>query len=170
MTKLKTIKELPKVNGLSTPAPLEAESPHRKLARLTADQDRLTREIREHKEAWARRNLTAQYKRQAVSNAESTAFREHHADLAAALAKVQLEIGQVNRELRGHRAKRNSKGALRNGVEKPEKKCPLKQHDAYPCYFMLAAKDVIHDEEMYKKMESAAKSMLQHALQTGVEG
>jgi hypothetical protein len=75
--KLKTLKALPK-NGAVTQEPpkLEAEPLHRKLARLTAEQERLTKEIQKHRSAWASRNQIASQTHQTPSTAEITAFKQ----------------------------------------------------------------------------------------------
>jgi hypothetical protein len=89
MTKaLKTLKALQK-NGVATAEPpkLEAEPPHRRLARLTSEQARLVEEIQSHKSAWASRNQMAQDTHQPPSTPEITAFKVHHRDLSSKLVR-----------------------------------------------------------------------------------
>ena len=119
MTKsIKTLKAIPRAiaAGIVEAPPLVNEPPHKRLARLTAEQERLTKEIQEQKAAWAQRNFQAQNKRQTISSAELTAFREHHGSLAAALADVNLQIGQVNKEIREHKAAMQSRKAKPDDV------------------------------------------------------
>jgi hypothetical protein len=87
---LKTLKALSK-NGVVTkePPPLEAEPPHKRLARLTSEQERLTKEIQEHRSAWASRNQMAQDTHQTPATSETQAFKQYHRELAARLAAVQ---------------------------------------------------------------------------------
>ena len=105
MTKaIKTLKQLKGTGLPDEPPKLETEPPHRRLQRLTAEQERLTREIQEHRLAWANRNQMAAQTRQPPSTAEITGFKEYHRDLSCRLAAVNLEIGTTNREIRQHKA------------------------------------------------------------------
>jgi chromosome segregation ATPase len=174
MPKLKSLRAIPKADiHVVEPPPLEAEPPHRKIARLTSEQERLVREIQEHKTAWAQRNFQAQNKRQTISSAELTAFQAHHSDLAKALAEVNLAIGETNRQVRQHKAELQAWKAnpnppepvRRNGIKQT---APIKRHVAFPSYFMLAA-EVELPEGMFKKVVATAKSMLGDAITNGVE-
>jgi hypothetical protein len=80
---IKTLKALPK-KGVVTqePPPLEAEAPHKRLARLTSEQIRLVEEIQSHRSAWASRNIEAQRLRMPPSSAEQTAYKSHRRDLS----------------------------------------------------------------------------------------
>jgi hypothetical protein len=172
MPKLKSLKAIPATVHVVEPPPMEFEPPHKLLARLTAEQERLVKEIREHKTAWARRNMVAQHKRQTVASAELTAFREHHADLSKALAEVNLRIGEVNREMRAVRAAR-----MQPRVDEPDppirrngfkQEGPMKRHKEFPVYFMLAAEQQL-DAKLFDRIVSVAKSLLGNALAMGVE-
>jgi hypothetical protein len=171
--KLKTLKALSK-NGVVTQEPpkLEAEPPHRRLARLTEEQDKLVREIQSHKQAWADRNQIAQQTHQPPATPEITAFKQHHRDLSCRLAAVNLEIGATNREIRQHKAevavrkvKPADQPASRNGLKL---KAPIKRHVEFPAYFLLAAEAEM-DPRMFSKVESVAKSMLRDAMTNGLE-
>jgi hypothetical protein len=113
---LKSLKSIPKADVHLVDLPsLEFEPPHKVLARLISEQTRLVlvEEIRSHKTSWAERNFVAQNKRQKISSAELTAFREHHSALSTALAEVNLKIGEVNRELRANKAARQNQALMR---------------------------------------------------------
>jgi hypothetical protein len=174
MGKLKSLKSLPKADvHLVDPPPLQFELPHKVLARLTADQERLTQEIREHKTAWAQRNFVAQNKRQTISSAELTAFRDHHTELSAAIATTNIKIGEINREPRANKAARQNRScqavtAERSNGATPKKECPMKRHKEFPVYFLLAAEGEL-DKKMFDRIVSIAKSLLSDALKMGIE-
>jgi hypothetical protein len=173
---IRTLKAIPNAvaNGIVEAPPLENEPPHKRLARLTAGQERLVKEIQEHKLAWAQRNMAAQQKRQTIASNELTAFRDHHGSLASALAEVNLQIGQVNKEIREHKA------AVQAGRTKPEpvapvvrtnginQRAPLKHHVEFPSYFLLACEQEL-DKRMFDKVVGVAKSMLANAVEMGIE-
>jgi hypothetical protein len=154
---------------------METETPGRKLARLNAEQERLTKEIQDHKTKWAERNFLAQRTREPVSTPEITAFKTHHRDLSCALADVSLQIGTINKEIRQHKAEVQTRKARSpepelNGSSKatPKKECPHRQHPAWPQYFLLAAENEL-TRELYVQIERSAKGMLQQSLDTGIE-
>jgi hypothetical protein len=140
---------------------------------LTAEQERLVKEIQEHKKAWATRNMVAQNKRQTISTVELTAFKTHHAELAEALARVNLQIGELNREVRANNAVRQNGRRVDpepapNGRSTPKKEGPIKRHKAFPVYFLLAAEQEL-DKRMFDKIVSVSESLLANALQMGIE-
>jgi hypothetical protein len=173
MTKaIKTLKQLKGTGLPDEPPKLETEPPHRRLQRLTAEQERLTREIQEHRLAWANRNQMAAQTRQPPSTAEITGFKEYHRDLSCRLAAVNLEIGTTNREIRQHKAEvaaRKAKPAdvqpARNGVKKT---CPLRDHPSLPQYVMLAIDNEL-EPGLRDQIIRSAKGMLDQALKTGIE-
>jgi hypothetical protein len=67
------------------PPPLQAEQPHRALARANAKHAKLTEELRELRANWAKRNIQAQQTRIAISTPEITHVemrrRELHLEL-----------------------------------------------------------------------------------------
>jgi hypothetical protein len=180
-TELKNLKSLPRTRGgvkteepmQSTP-PMQFEPPHKMLARLTSEQERLTQEIREHKTAWAQRNMVAQNKRQTISTAELTAFKQHHGELSKALAETSLKIGELNRELRANKvARQNGKHSQAEPEIEARRvdvkvKAPMKRHKEFSVYFLLAAEQEL-DKRMFDKIVSVSKSMLANALEMGVE-
>jgi hypothetical protein len=176
MPKRKSLKSLPKADiHLVEPPPLQFEPPHKVLARLTAEQERLVKEIQEHKKAWATRNMVAQNKRQTISTMELTAFKTHHSELAGALAKTNLKIGELNREMRERRAERQNgqridvepPPAANSSRRMPKKECPDKKRDDWADWFLLAAREALTDP-LYKDVERTAKSMIESAQMMGV--
>ena len=149
--------------------PLETEQPHRKLARLNGEQVRVTEQIRIHSKAWAERNLRSQSVRERVTTPEITAYKNEHRELASRLLDIQTQIGACNKLIREHKARRAG-NAKRD--DKPnfvsKKNCPLKSHPQWDCYFRVAAENSLAPA-MLKQIEADAKSLLAHALETGVD-
>ncbi len=79
---VKRLAELPEASGEPAAPPLEAEPPHRRLARLSKELVDVTREIRELKKAWATKNIKAQSIRQAISTPEITHYENKKRELA----------------------------------------------------------------------------------------
>jgi hypothetical protein len=157
--------------------PLEAEPPHRALARCNARHAKLTEELRDLKARWAADNIRAQQCRQPIPTSQITFIENQRRKLHLELQKTQAEIGRLNKLLREHRALRQGDGAreaerqappARGNGSKPTKKCPLKEHREYPPYFLLAARDQLH-ADLFDQVERAAKKLLTQALTTGVE-
>jgi hypothetical protein len=176
MPKLKTLKEVPKAVAVSTDVPpLKFELPHAKLSRLTSEQERLVEEIRSHKTTWANRNMVAQNKRQTISTAELTAFKQHHGELSKALSETSLKIGELNRELRANKAAKqngNHRAPIPLVVDPvnrrtAKKGCALKDRSDWAEYFVLAARGELTDA-LYAQIERAAKGMIEQALMTGI--
>jgi hypothetical protein len=163
---LKTLKALSKNGAIQEPPPLEAEPPHKRLARLTAEQARLVEEIQSHKTAWASRNQIAQQTHQPPSTPEITAFKQHHRDLSSRLAAVNLEIGATGREIRQHTAEVQARKS--NGSAAPVKTEPLKQSKDWLVYFRLAAENEL-DTKLFKQIEREAKNMAENARINGVD-
>jgi hypothetical protein len=160
------------VNGApSAPPPLESEPPHKRLARLSRDHERITEALRELKRDWAAKNIRAQATRQSISTAEITHVENRRRELASQLLKIQTEIGATNKALRERKAGGNGI-TVSSGESAPpkrirSKKCPLREHAAFNQYFRLAAENKL-ESGLYARIEASAKSMLSHALQTGI--
>jgi hypothetical protein len=174
LQKSKTLKDLELPGPLATTAPpLEAEPPHRRLARLTREQGEITLKLQELKKEWAARNIKAQACRQPVTTPEITHFENEKRALALALLNIQTEIGATNKALRQRKVEHRNNSRLNSNeritkAPAAPKQAPLKEHREYPVYFLLAAKNEL-DARLFASVERAAKSMLQHALETGVE-
>jgi hypothetical protein len=169
--KLNTLKSLSFDTGSTESPPLESEPLHQRLARLTREQERVTEALRELKRAWAERNIKAQATRTPIPTAEMTHVENRRREFAGELLQIQTQIGAVNREIRERKAEHsegNSRGTplVKNGTKR--KACPLKEHPSYDQYFRLAAENEL-EAGLYRRIEAAAKSMLSHALKTGVE-
>jgi hypothetical protein len=178
---IKTLKEIPKkgVAVAETPPALEAEPPHRRLAKLVSEQVRLIEELQSHKTAWAHHNFEAQRIHQPPSSAEQTAYKQHHRDLSCRLAEINLQIGQTNKVIRQHKAEvqlRKSKPRETNGDAERSatprhgllKTCPLKSHPAWDQYFRLACENQLAPG-LLASIEKEAKGLLSQSLQTGIE-
>jgi hypothetical protein len=169
---LKTLKSLPPAALESEPPPLEAEAPHRVLARLNKEHQRVTEELRELKRSWAQKNIRAQRCRQPIPTAEITHIKNKRRELATQLLSIQAQIGATNKELRERRTAGNDAKVTRdsapvsNGTK--SKKAPLKEHPVFNQYFALAAENEL-EASLYERIEGAAKSMLSQALKTGIE-
>lgn len=151
------------------PVPLQNEPTHRKLARLTREHAETTSALQELKRAWAERNIKAQACRQAVSTPEVTHFETQKRELALKIQAIQTEIGATNRELREHKASRQGNGSKQpSQPARPIKTCPLKSHSQWDAYFRLAAENEL-EPRLLAQIERSAKSLLQHALETGIE-
>jgi hypothetical protein len=143
------------------PVPLENEPAHRKLARLAREHQSVTEQLQTFK---------AQACRLAVSTPEVTHFETTKRELALQLLDLQTQIGALNKELRANKA------ACQAGRQPParangsalKKTCPLKSHPQWDAYFRLAAENEL-EPCLLAQIERSAKSLLQHALETGVE-
>jgi chromosome segregation ATPase len=166
--KLSSLEQL-SPSSVSTVAapPLEAEAPHKRLARLNRELTETVETLQALKKAWAEKNVKMQACRQAVSTPEVTHHETHKRELALRLLDLQTQIGALNRELRLSKASAKAPRPRSNGA-KLSKKCPLKDHSQYAAYFLLAARDQLHPD-LYDQVERTAKSMLQHALGCGLE-
>jgi hypothetical protein len=167
---VRVVDVLPIQPGLPAKAPkLEFEPIHKRVARLAAEQERLTKEIQSHKLAWADRNRVAQDTHQPPSTPEIQAFKQHHRELSCALADVNLKIGEANRELRVSKAAGQGNGSKQPAVLAPEpKRTPFANDLEFDVYFRLAA----HNElapALYAQIERCAKSMIADARRMGVE-
>ena len=145
---------------------LEAEPPHRRLARLTDELATTTDALRELKRAWMEKNLKAQACRQAVSTPEITHFEKMKRTLALKIQEIQTGIGEVNRELRESKAARQEGRSVKRAAE--PKSGPLRNHALYDQYFVLAARNELAPS-MYAAIERSAKAMLADAVKMGVE-
>src|SRR6516162_1944493 len=90
---------LPSVNG-SPPAsspPLESEPPHKRLARLTREHERVTEALQQLKKDWATQNIRAQQCRQPIPTATITHIENRRRELAGELLRIQTEIGATNK-------------------------------------------------------------------------
>ena len=125
--------------AMRVPPPLEAEPPHRRLARLTSEHAETTAKLQELKKAWAERNMKAQARRQAISTAEITAFEKAKRELALAIQNVQTAIGRTNKEIRERRLNPPPAAAKPKIIRSKDN--PLKEHREYPIYFLLAARN-----------------------------
>jgi hypothetical protein len=167
--KTKTLKDLEVPGPLLTTAPrLENEPPHRRLARLTREHAEITLNLQELKKEWAQRNIKAQAVRQPVSTPEITHFENQKRELALTLLNIQTQIGATNKELRQRKAVKQQSVSTNGSKAVSTKEAPLKEHREYPIYFLLAARNEL-DVRLFASVERAAKSMLQHALETGVQ-
>jgi hypothetical protein len=169
---LSTLKSLPPSEGSQSPPPLESEAPHKRLARLNRELVQATETIQALKKQWAERNLKAQACRQAVSTAEVTHFENEKRDQAAKILRIQTEIGAANKLVR-ERSKNGGAPTSPASESAPRKRakskaCPLKEHPSFDQYFRLAAENEL-ENGLYDRLEAAAKSMLSHALATGIE-
>jgi hypothetical protein len=167
--KLKTLKNLPAETGSTESPPLESELPHKRLARLNREAARVTEALRELKRDWAEKNIRAQVTRTPIATTEITFVENKRRELAGELLRIQTEIGATNKEIR----ERKAGGSAGSSAEPPRervksKKFPLKEHAAFDEYFRLAAQNEL-EASLYDRLEAAAKSMLSHALKTGVE-
>jgi hypothetical protein len=170
--KLKTLNGLPSSAGSTEPPPLETEPPHRKLARLNREHAATTEALQALKRAWAERNIKAQACRQAVPTSEITHFEDQKRTLALGLLSLQSEIGATNKAIR-ERSKAGGAPTSPASESAPRKRakskaCPLKEHPSFDQYFRLAAENEL-ENGLYDRLEAAAKSMLSHALATGIE-
>jgi hypothetical protein len=162
---------LPATSALPVqPVPLENEPPHRKLARLTREHQSVTEQLQTLKKSWAERNIKAQACRQAVSTPEVTHFETTKRELALQLLDLQTQIGALNKELRANKAARQAgrQPPARANGSALKKTCPLKSHPQWDAYFRLAAENEL-EPRLLAQIERSAKSLLQHALETGVE-
>jgi len=168
--KTKSLKDLEVPGPLATAAPpLENEPPHRRLSRLSREHADITLKLQELKREWAARNIKAQACRQPVSTPEITHFENQKRELALRLLNIQTEIGATNKALRQRKVGNSSRlNSHETNSAKPLKEAPLKEHREYPVYFLLAARNEL-DARLFASVERAAKSMLQHALETGVQ-
>lgn len=176
---LKTLKALPpngKDPSTAHPPLLEAEPLHRRIARLTRELQSAIEALQTFNRAWAQKNIEAQAVRLAISTPELTFAANKRRELAARIEEVQRELGVANKERRALSAKASQKapGADPDStLVIPSKKiraknCPLKQHRQWPVYFELAAREEL-TPSLCEQIERTAKTLLQHALSTGVE-
>jgi hypothetical protein len=143
--------------------PLEAEPPHRRLARLNKDQERVIEGLRKLKRSWAEKNIKAQACRTPISTAEITFVDNRRRALASQLLSIRTQIGATNKELREREAAGNGARIVRESAPvstgtKP-KKAPVREHPAFDQYFRRAAKNEL-EAGLYDSIEAAAKSML----------
>jgi hypothetical protein len=171
---IKHPKEIPAtVHVAAEPPPLEFEPPHKKLARLTNEHTRVTEELQTLKRNFAAENIRAQQCRQAIPTTQITFIENKKRELAQKLMDLQSQIGETNRQVRAQKAQRQNgkripdpEPARRNGIKQV---APIKRHVEFPAYFLLAAEAEL-DARMFTKITGVAKSMLQNAVEMGIEG
>jgi hypothetical protein len=165
---VKRLAELPEASGEPAVPRLEAEAPHRKLARLTKELRSTTEALQALKHDWAERNVKAQACRQAVSTPEVTHFETQKRTLALRIQEIQTQIGATNKALRERKSERQAGRAKLNQAVREPKAGPLKTHPEYLQYFFLAAQNEL-TREMLAQIERTAKAMLHDATTMGVE-
>ena len=165
---VKRLAELPESSGAPAAPPLEAEAPHRKLARLTKELASTTKALQSLKREWAERNVKAQACRQAVSTPEITHYENKKRELALRIQSIQTEIGATNRELREHKAERQAGRAKVNQAVREPKAGPLKTHPEFLAYFHLAAQNEL-TPALFAQITKISKAMLGDALRMGIE-
>jgi len=160
----------------SSPPALVAEPLHRRLARLNRELTKATEELQSFNREWAKKNIEAQTCRLPISTPELTHAANKRRELALEIQRLQTELGSANKERRQLNAKASQEAlpAEQTPLAIPPKRitnlkrCPLKEHREWTVYFELAARDEL-TPELYTQVERSAKSLLQHALETGIE-
>jgi len=179
--KTKPVKNLadltPNTKVLVASPPLEAEPLHRRLARLDREPKKATEELQSFNKEWAEKNIKAQTCRLAISTPQITFAANKRRELAARIQEIQSQLEIANRERRTLNVKSSQKTPAADSADTlagpskritNSKRCPLKEHWEWAVYFTLAARDELAPE-LYAQVERSAKSLLQHALATGVE-
>lgn len=174
---LKTLQDLqPKAKGSAgPPPPLQGEPLHQQIARLNRELTKATEDLQAFNHEWAQKNIQAQSVRLPIPTPELTFAANKRRELAAEIQRLQSELGMANRKRRPlSAASQKSSQADHNAqvVVSPKrtrsKSCPLKEHREWLVYFELAAREEL-TPQLYGLVERTAKSLLSHALQTGVE-
>jgi hypothetical protein len=102
----------------------EAESPHRKLARLNSELERVTEQIRAHSKAWGERNLRSQSVREPVTTPASCS-----SDRRSRMFRVNVPYGFKCCHFRGDSARRSAAvgglGTLVPPTLRPASQSPL---------------------------------------------
>jgi hypothetical protein len=156
------------------PPALEAEPLHRRLARLNRELTKATEELQSFNREWAKKNIEAQTCRLPISTPELTHAANKRRELALEIQQLQTELGAANKERRQLNAKASRQASPADQTTPlaippkritNSKRCPLKE---WTVYFELAARDEL-TPELYTQVERSAKSLLQHAIETGIE-
>jgi hypothetical protein len=157
--------------------PLEAEQPHKVLARANARHAQLTAELRQLKADWASENIRSQQTHQAIATSRVTFVETHRRELQSALMETQAEIAQINKHLRERKAERQGNGAraaerqapsARGNGSKAPQRMPLGNDPEFSTYFVLAAKDELAPA-LYAQVERVALAMIRDAKRNGVD-
>jgi hypothetical protein len=154
---------------------LESEPLHRRIHRLNEELRKAIEKLQTFNREWASKNVKAQACRLAIPTAEQTHAANRRRELASQIQRIQTELGDANMESRQLNAKSTHKAATdtptlavtpKKAVR--SKRCPLKQHREWTVYFELAARDELVPD-LYAQVERTAKSLLEHAIATGIE-
>jgi hypothetical protein len=168
---VKRLAELPSASARPVVPPLEAEAPHRRLARLSQELVDATQAIQDLRKTWAAKNIKAQSVRQTISTPEITHYETRKRELALRIQSLQTGIGETNRELRERKAERQatkSAKATTPALAPAPKTGPIRNHPAFDQYFHLAARNEL-TPALYAQVERTARAMIADAFKMGLE-
>jgi hypothetical protein len=151
------------------PPPLEAEQPHKALARANARHAKLTEELRQLKADWASENIRSQQTHQAIATSRVAFVETRRRELHLELEQTQAIIGRLGKEIRELKARRQISRSRGNGAQQS----PVLAHDhdgharhphadeedTYLACFYQIAKDSL-DPRQFAALEDGTRSLV----------